>query len=59
MKQGHVVIGRVGGQITRKILDINNHCLRAVNPNWTPPPPLGEREANCFEEHLTTMPSAQ
>ncbi len=37
-EQGRIVIASVDGQLTCKILDINNRCLRAANPNFEPIP---------------------
>ncbi len=37
-EQGRIVIASVDGQLTCKILDINNRCLRAANPNYQPIP---------------------
>ena len=37
-EQGNVVIASVDGQLTCKILDINNRCLRAANPDYEPIP---------------------
>ena len=37
-EQGRIVIASVDGQLTCKILDINNRCLRAANPNYEPIP---------------------
>ncbi len=39
--QGRIVIASFDGQNTCKILDINNRCLRAANPNY-PPIPLAD-----------------
>ena len=36
--QSPIVIASVDGQLTCKILDINNRCLRAANPNYDPIP---------------------
>jgi DNA polymerase V len=36
--QGRIVIASVDGQLTCKILDINNRCLRAANPDYEPIP---------------------
>ncbi len=33
-EQGRIVIASVDGQLTCKILDINNRCLRAANPDY-------------------------
>lgn len=37
-EQGRIVIASVDGELTCKILDINNRCLRAANPNYKPIP---------------------
>ena len=37
-EQGRIVIASVDGQLTCKILDINNRCLRAANPDYDPIP---------------------
>ncbi len=37
-EQGRIVIASVDGQLTCKILDINNRCLRAANPDYEPIP---------------------
>ena len=37
-EQGRIVIASVDGQLTCKILDINNRCLKAANPNYEPIP---------------------
>ncbi len=37
-EQGRIVIASVDGQLTCKILDINNRCLRAANPDYKPIP---------------------
>ncbi len=37
-EQGRIVIASVDGQLTCKILDINNRCLRAANPDYAPIP---------------------
>jgi len=37
-EQGRIVIASVDGELTCKILDINNRCLRAANPNYEPIP---------------------
>jgi DNA polymerase V len=37
-EQGRIVIASVDGQLTCKILDINNRCLRGANPDFDPIP---------------------
>ncbi|OUS07335.1 hypothetical protein A9Q81_01260 [Gammaproteobacteria bacterium 42_54_T18] len=37
-EQGRIVIASVDGELTCKILDINNRCLKAANPNYEPIP---------------------
>ena len=37
-EQGRIVIASVDGQLTCKILDINNRCLRGANPEFDPIP---------------------
>jgi len=37
-EQGCIVIASVDGQLTCKVLDINNRCLRASNPDYEPIP---------------------
>jgi DNA polymerase V len=37
----HIIIAVLDGQLTCKILDKNNHCLRSANPGY---PPISIRE---------------
>ena len=48
VQHGHVIIAALDGQLTCKILDKNNHCLRSANKDY-PPIPVNEYSGLMME----------